>query len=235
MAPCGGEAILVAARLRPQLPGDGDQKQCLSVAGGKQVLVGGALESGKHAFTFDHAWGGDVSQAEVFAQAAPLVDSVLQGFNSTVFAHGPSGSGKTHTMIGSPEDPGVVTRALDRIFLLASQHSSRLTCVFISVLELYNNEFFDLLDGTAGSRKKQVPGGFTPQKRKDKIEVVRNGEKSTLKGKFTKLTVESSCVASEAIDKALAARATSGTNLNDRSSRSHAIVSIQVSGGLVFR
>jgi hypothetical protein len=141
------------------------------------------------------------------------------------------GSGKTHTMIGSCDDPGIVTRSLDRIFSLAGQSSSRLTCVFLSVLELYNNEFFDLLADSAGdSRKKLQKGGFTPQKvnRRDKIEVVRNGSQSSLKGKFTKLTVQSPEVAVAAINRALAARATSGTCLNDRSSRSHAIVSIQV-------
>jgi hypothetical protein len=86
-----GEAILVAARLRPQLSGDDGIKQCLSVSGSNQVLVSAPRESDKHAFTFDYAWGGDVSQAEVFAHAAPLVDSVLDGFNATIFAHGPSG------------------------------------------------------------------------------------------------------------------------------------------------
>ena len=94
------------------------------------------------------------------------------------------GSGKTHTMIGSCDDPGIVTRSLDRIFSLAGQSSSRLTCVFLSVLELYNNEFFDLLADSAGdSRKKLQKGGFTPQKvnRRDKIEVVRNGSQSSLK------------------------------------------------------
>ena len=45
-----------------------------------------------------------------------LVDSVLSGFNGTIFAYGQTGSGKTHTMEGPPEDPGINQRALGMLF-----------------------------------------------------------------------------------------------------------------------
>jgi DNA replication protein DnaC len=56
-------------------------------------------EEGAETLAFDHVWGAGSTQEAVFAQVEPLVDSALEGYNSTVFAYGPSGSGKTHTMV----------------------------------------------------------------------------------------------------------------------------------------
>ena len=46
------------------------------------------------------------SQVDVYDTAAkPIIDSVLEGFNGTIFAYGQTSSGKTHTMLGTLEDP----------------------------------------------------------------------------------------------------------------------------------
>ena len=37
--------------------------------------------------------------------ARPVVDSVLEGFNGTIFAYGQTGTGKTHTMVGKYKNP----------------------------------------------------------------------------------------------------------------------------------
>lgn len=40
-------------------------------------------------------------QEKVFKQAAlPIIESVLEGYNGTIFAYGQTGTGKTHTMEG---------------------------------------------------------------------------------------------------------------------------------------
>lgn len=39
----------------------------------------------------------------------PIIDSVVEGFNATVFAYGATGSGKTFTMIGTKDRPGLMT------------------------------------------------------------------------------------------------------------------------------
>ena len=36
--------------------------------------------------------------------AFPLVESVIKGYNGTIFAYGQTGCGKTHTMLGVPSD-----------------------------------------------------------------------------------------------------------------------------------
>ena len=49
-------------------------------------------------FTLDAAFGPGASQAAVYAQAAPVVTSVLDGYNVCIFAYGATGVGKTYTM-----------------------------------------------------------------------------------------------------------------------------------------
>lgn len=46
-------------------------------------------------YTFDHAFGSDSTQPDIFNQVArPIIDNVLEGYNGTIFAYGQTGSGK---------------------------------------------------------------------------------------------------------------------------------------------
>ena len=60
------------------------------------------------------------NQKEVYDFAArPIIDSVLEGYNGTIFAYGQTGTGKTHTMTGydkSPEEAGIMPRSFQDIF-----------------------------------------------------------------------------------------------------------------------
>ena len=70
-----------------------------------------------------------------------LVDSVLEGFNGTVFAYGQTGTGKTFTMEGirsQPELRGIIPSSFAHIFDAINQTSSRQFLVRASYLEIYN-------------------------------------------------------------------------------------------------
>ena len=68
-------------------------------------------------YTFDSVYDGGSTQEEIYADIFhPLVDSVLEGFNGTIFAYGQTGTGKTFTMEGSTDDPGVIPRSFTHIF-----------------------------------------------------------------------------------------------------------------------
>ena len=71
-------------------------------------------------FTFDSVYGWDSRQSDIYDDAVrPLVESVLQGFNGTIFAYGQTGTGKTHTMQGVSNDPdmrGVIPNSFQHIF-----------------------------------------------------------------------------------------------------------------------
>lgn len=99
-------------------------------------------------FGFDAAFGPNSSQEDVHeATTAHLVESVVQGYNATIFAYGATGSGKTFTMIGTKEQPGLMsllTKSLyDKIDL--DEYT-----VQLSYLEVYNEVIRDLLNPSAG-------------------------------------------------------------------------------------
>jgi kinesin family protein 3/17 len=73
----------------------------------------------------------------------PLVDSVLQGYNGTIFAYGQTGTGKTYTMEGIAKDPvcqGVIPRSFEHIFNHIAQSRDRQYLVRASYLEIYKEQ-----------------------------------------------------------------------------------------------
>ena len=55
----------------------------------------------KYRFGFDHVFGMNDEQKDVWEAAEPLVQSAVDGHNVCLFAYGQTGSGKTHTMLGN--------------------------------------------------------------------------------------------------------------------------------------
>ena len=53
-------------------------------------------------FKFEHVFGEDTKQTDVFSKMQSLVDTALDGVNGSVILYGQTGSGKTHTMTGGP-------------------------------------------------------------------------------------------------------------------------------------
>jgi hypothetical protein len=106
-----------------------------------------------HPFTFDNVFDMDSSQQEVYEiTAKPAVISILEGYNSTVFAYGQTGTGKTFTMEGftcSNTDPnrGIIPRSIDEIFKYIETYSSPDTKFMVraSYLQIYNESISDLL------------------------------------------------------------------------------------------
>ena len=59
----------------------------------------------------------DSTQQNVYNESAfPIVESVLEGYNGTIFAYGQTGCGKTHTMTGTDTDKGIIPKAFEHIF-----------------------------------------------------------------------------------------------------------------------
>lgn len=110
-------------------------------------------------FTFDGVFGEETSQAEVYESVAPFVESVLHGYNATVFAYGQTGAGKTYTMMGDSSNLGyalsavvadplrVIPRAVCKLFdaMTNETDANKLFHVRMTYVELYNDRFRDLL------------------------------------------------------------------------------------------
>ena len=78
-----------------------------------------------------------------------MVESVIKGYNGTIFAYGQTGCGKTHTMLGVPDDPnlrGIIPNCFAHIFgFIDEKNDGMKFLVRCSYLEIYNEEIHDLL------------------------------------------------------------------------------------------
>ncbi|KAG2643473.1 hypothetical protein PVAP13_2KG337400 [Panicum virgatum] len=97
-------------------------------------------------FEFDRIFGQECRTAEVYeTRTKHIVDSVIRGFNGTVFAYGQTNSGKTYTMRGSANEPGIIPLAVHDLFQCIEEHMDREFLVRMSYMEIYNEEINDLL------------------------------------------------------------------------------------------
>ncbi|OQR92281.1 kinesin-like protein KIF6 [Achlya hypogyna] len=101
-------------------------------------------------FKFDGLIGMTAKQEEVFDRIGrPCVENALSGFNSTIFAYGQTGSGKTFTITGGAErydDRGIIPRSISLIFETMKKRPECQITAYISYLEIYNNQGYDLLN-----------------------------------------------------------------------------------------
>ncbi|XP_045804282.1 kinesin-like protein KIN-4A isoform X2 [Trifolium pratense] len=223
--------VKVAVHVRPLINDEKLQgcKDCVTVVSGKpQVQIGA------HSFTFDHVYGsnGSPSSAMFDECVASLVGGLFQGYNATVLAYGQTGSGKTYTMGTGSKDyyqtgivPQVMSALFSKIETLKHQIEFQLHVSFIEILK---EEVRDLLDPSS-MNKSDTTNGHTgkvtiPGKPPIQIREASNGV-ITLAGS-TEVSVATLKEMSACLEQGSLSRATGSTNMNNQSSRSHAIFTI---------
>lgn len=111
----------------------------------------------KHSFNFNGILEMKATQEDVFKKVGTeAVHNALDGFNSTVFAYGQTGSGKTFTLTGGPErysDRGIIPRAISTLFQEFRTRSDMQYKCYISYLEIYMEQGYDLLDPSHETKK----------------------------------------------------------------------------------
>lgn len=91
--------VRVAVRIRPLLPKEvlHNHQVCVRMVPGSATVMLGS----ERLFSFDHAFGPTASQDEVYESCVqPLVESLVDGYNATVFCYGQTGSGKSYALGG---------------------------------------------------------------------------------------------------------------------------------------
>ncbi|PKI42097.1 hypothetical protein CRG98_037550 [Punica granatum] len=175
------------------------------------ILTG---SSTKKTFKFDRVFTPKDDQVDVFADASPLVVSVLDGYNVCIFAYGQTGTGKTFTMEGTEHNRGVNYRTLEQLFRTAQERSETFTySISVSVLEVYNEQIRDLLATSPTSKKleiKQASEGF------HNVPGIVEAKVENIKEVWDVLQAGSN------------ARAVGSNNVNEHSSRSHCMLCIMV-------
>ncbi|KAL1920084.1 uncharacterized protein VTP21DRAFT_1230 [Calcarisporiella thermophila] len=181
----------------------------------------GSSISKQYPFSFDKVFQPSATQTDVFEDIAQLVQSALDGYNVCIFAYGQTGSGKTYTMEGpqviSPDTVGVIPRAVYQIFSTAEKLREKgwLYTMEGSFLEIYNETIHDLLGN----------GDMT---KKHEIKHEKNGR--TIVTDLTTVVLDSPAKVDSLLKKASQNRAVAATNCNERSSRSHSVFILRLSG-----
>ncbi|XP_044469978.1 kinesin-like protein KIN-4A isoform X1 [Mangifera indica] len=224
-------SVKVAVHIRPLIGDERAQgcKECVTVTPGKpQVQIG------THSFTFDHVYGngGSPSSAMFDECAAPLVEGLFQGYNATVLAYGQTGSGKTYTMgtgLKEGTQTGLIPQVMNTLFnkIETLRHQTEFQ-LHVSFIEIFKEEVRDLLDSVSvnksliangNSGKITVPGRPPIQIRESSNGVI------TLAGS-TEVSINTLQEMAACLEQGSLSRATGSTNMNNQSSRSHAIFTI---------
>uniref|UniRef100_A0A4W3JKM2 Kinesin-like protein n=1 Tax=Callorhinchus milii TaxID=7868 RepID=A0A4W3JKM2_CALMI len=228
-----GKNIQVVVRCRPfnvseRKANSHNVIDCESVK--KEVAVrtsGPGSEKGAKKYTFDMVFGPSAKQIDVYRSVVyPILDEVIMGYNCTIFAYGQTGSGKTFTMEGErsqneqytwEEDPlaGVIPRTLHQIFEKLAAQGTEFS-VKVSLLEIYNEELFDLLSPSPDvSERLQM------------FDDPRNKRGVIIKG-LEEISVHNKDEVYQILERGAAKRRTAATLMNAYSSRSHSVFSITI-------
>ncbi|KAI3381798.1 hypothetical protein SNEBB_000846 [Seison nebaliae] len=212
------ECVQVVVRCRPMSEKEiADRHENIVMVDSREnSIVIKQSDSQKKTFTFDHAYDGNSTQKQLYDDCfSSIVDSVLEGYNGTIFAYGQTGTGKTYTMEGVrhiPEERGVIPHSFAHIFNTIKENGKQMFIVRASYLEIYKEDIRDLLDNT-GKQKLSIrdrpdTGPYIPNLRTSMARTPEEIESVMAIGNKN--------------------RSVGRTDMNKHSSRSHAIFTIQI-------
>ncbi|XP_035495202.1 uncharacterized protein LOC118313666 isoform X1 [Scophthalmus maximus] len=220
----GEQRIIVCVRKRPLTRAERRRGEAdvVTASGAECVIVHEGKEAVdltqyilQHRFYFDQVFGEESSNEEVYQRTAyPLVQHMLNGGKATYIAYGQTGAGKTHTMLGSSTArPGLYAlAALDIFAHLSTSHMHSPLLVYVSFFEIYCGQLYDLLD----HRKR--------------LFAREDGHKMVHIAGLRDVRVDSVSSLLEVISQGTEERTQGMSGVNPLSSRSHAMMKIQLRG-----
>ncbi|XP_043968903.1 kinesin-like protein KIF16B isoform X2 [Gambusia affinis] len=186
-------------------------------------VVGDSMRERIRTFTYDFSYDSTdgrsrafVSQETVFGDlGSDVLKAAFEGYNACVFAYGQTGSGKSYTMMGVPGDAGLIPRICEGLFSRIADASRRDEASFrieVSYLEIYNERVRDLL------RRKSS--------HIYNLRVREHPKDGPYVEDLSKHLVQNYSDVEELMEAGNINRTTASTGMNDVSSRSHAIFTI---------
>ncbi|XP_045440247.1 kinesin-like protein KIF13A isoform X2 [Pipistrellus kuhlii] len=175
-------------------------------------------------FAFDYCfWSMDESNTAKYAGqevvfkclGEGILEKAFQGYNACIFAYGQTGSGKSFSMMGNAEQLGLIPRLCCALFKRISleQNESQTFKVEVSYMEIYNEKVRDLLD-PKGSRQS--------------LKVREHKVLGPYVDGLSQLAVTSFEDIESLMSEGNKSRTVAATNMNEESSRSHAVFNIIV-------
>ncbi|XP_049935600.1 kinesin-like protein KIN-14L [Nymphaea colorata] len=171
-------------------------------------------------FQFNKVFGPTSTQDDVYMDTQPLIRSVMDGYNVCIFAYGQTGSGKTYTMCGtstsSRKDLGINYKALDDLFKISQERKDYVKYeVQVQMVEIYNEQVRDLLAEDPSTTKLEI----------------RSSTCNGLNVPDASLhLVQCPTDIHNLMSLGQKNRAVSSTAMNNRSSRSHSVLTVHVQG-----
>uniref|UniRef100_A0A665T6Y4 Kinesin-like protein KIF16B n=1 Tax=Echeneis naucrates TaxID=173247 RepID=A0A665T6Y4_ECHNA len=186
-------------------------------------VAGDSMRDRTKTFTYDFSYDSTdckratfVSQEKVFRDlGTDVLKAAFEGYNACVFAYGQTGSGKSYTMMGNPGDAGLIPRICEGLFSRISEATRWDEASFrteVSYLEIYNERVRDLL------RRKST--------QTYNLRVREHPKDGPYVEDLSKHLVQNYSDVEELMEAGNINRTTASTGMNDVSSRSHAIFTI---------
>ncbi|XP_054459623.1 kinesin-like protein KIF16B isoform X4 [Anoplopoma fimbria] len=227
-------SVRVAVRVRPMNRREKDltAKCIIKMEGTKTSITNLKIPDGIAAdstrdrtktFTYDFSYDSSdcksstfVSQEKVFKDlGSDVLRAAFEGYNACVFAYGQTGSGKSYTMMGNPGDAGLIPRFCEGLFsriAAATRWDEASFRTEVSYLEIYNERVRDLL------RRKST--------QTYNLRVREHPKDGPYVEDLSKHLVQNYSDVEELMEAGNINRTTASTSMNDVSSRSHAIFTI---------
>ncbi|CAM9851434.1 unnamed protein product [Bubo scandiacus] len=227
-------SVKVAVRVRPMNRREKDlnAKFIISMEKNKTTITnlkvpeGITGETGRErtkTFTYDFSYFSADSKSPSFVcqemvfknLGTDVLKSAFEGYNACVFAYGQTGSGKSYTMMGNAGDAGLIPRICEGLFSRISEKTKRNEASFrteVSYLEIYNERVRDLL------RRKSS--------KTNNLRIREHPKEGPYVEDLSKHLVQNYTDVEELMDAGNINRTTAATGMNDVSSRSHAIFTI---------
>ena len=208
------ECVKVAIRVRPMNSHEKEQNSTICVEVDTANNTVSVSKTDTKTFQFDYVYPMETTQRQIYDEVAfPIVDSIFQGYNGTIFAYGQTGCGKTFTMMGvvdNPELKGVIPNAFAHIFgFIKTEGESKKFLVRCSFVEIYNEEVRDLLVN-----------------KNTKLDIREDPKKGVFVKDLTYVTLKDTQDIQSCLDRGNKNRHVGHTSMNDQSSRSHSLFTV---------
>uniref|UniRef100_A0A674K8D4 plus-end-directed kinesin ATPase n=1 Tax=Terrapene triunguis TaxID=2587831 RepID=A0A674K8D4_9SAUR len=221
-----GASVKVAVRVRPfnSRETSKESKCIIQMQGNSTSIINpkNPKEAPK-SFSFDYSyWSHTSPEDPCFASQNRVYNDIgkemllhaFEGYNVCIFAYGQTGAGKSYTMMGKQEESqaGIIPQLCEELFEQINDNSNEEMSysVEVSYMEIYCERVRDLLNpknkGNLRVREHPLLGPYVED--------------------LSKLAVTSYTDIADLMDAGNKARTVAATNMNETSSRSHAVFTI---------
>ncbi|XP_073726234.1 kinesin-like protein KIF1A isoform X15 [Misgurnus anguillicaudatus] len=220
-----GASVKVAVRVRPFNSREiGKESKCIiQMSGNTTTIINPKAPKENKSFNFDYSYWSHTSPEDInYASQQQVYRDIgeemllhaFEGYNVCIFAYGQTGAGKSYTMMGKQEkdQQGIIPLLCEDLFTKISDNNDNNMSysVEVSYMEIYCERVRDLLNpknkGNLRVREHPLLGPYVED--------------------LSKLAVTSYNDIQDLMDSGNKARTVAATNMNETSSRSHAVFNI---------